>query len=189
MWCFRAWGPPGGVASRHFQDCKRGPCPSLTLQGPALALFQMHTSIQGQGDLPTQSPYSLLLKTPLGPQDHRIPCSGSTEPASRACSGFFLRSTRQGADCVYRGHAPIPWGMVEKQLFWGLLMDLVTRTRVSAHMDASPLVVYVGADSERRNGGRWVRRWLPHTSWSGVEIWSSTINHSLWVIMKVYLSG
>ena len=34
--------------------------------------------------------------------------------------------------------------MVEKQLFVGLMMDLVTRTRVSAHVDASPLIVCDG---------------------------------------------
>lgn len=34
--------------------------------------------------------------------------------------------------------------MVEKQQFVGLMMDLVTRTRVSAHVDASPLIVCDG---------------------------------------------
>lgn len=88
---FGAGGPPGAVASRHFQDCKGGPCPSLTFQGLVLALLQMHPSTQAQGYLPTQIPHSPLLNTTLGPQDHRTPCSNSTRLASRAYDRLHLQ--------------------------------------------------------------------------------------------------
>lgn len=48
---FGARGPPQEIGSRHFQDCKTGPQPSLTLESLVMALLLMHLYTKGQGDI------------------------------------------------------------------------------------------------------------------------------------------
>lgn len=116
----------GGVASRHFQDCKRGLCSSLNLKGPALALLQMHPFTQGQGDLPTRSPHSLHpFKTTLGPQVTeflaQIAPSLHLGPVQASSSALLSREQTISLGCMSIG----PKGWLRRSYLWGCGWSLV----------------------------------------------------------------